>query len=163
MPVEKRFVADSMLGKLAKWLRVLGFDTLYANLQHQEQLDAYRDQGYLLLTRHRRWCGQPGVLCLAANDPVEQLREVVAAVPIERPDLRRLKRCLRCNTLLEQAERRLVVGHVPDYVLVTSKMFYRCPECRRFYWPGSHPQRMAQWIHSALGWSLELERTGGAQ
>jgi uncharacterized protein len=161
MTLEKRFVADSMLGKLAKWLRVLGFDTLCVRLQDQQQVSNYRALGYLLCTRHRRWNGQARVLCLEASDPVEQLREVVAAVPIELSEIRLLQRCIRCNSRLEPMQHDQAMGRVPDYVFATHTVFYRCPACLRFYWPGSHPQRMAQWLRSALGWSLPDEQPGG--
>jgi uncharacterized protein len=161
MALEKRFVADSMLGRLAKWLRALGFDTLCVRLQDQQQVSSYLALGYLLCTRHRRWCGQSGIYCVEANDPVEQLRELVAAIPIKQPEIHLLQRCIRCNSRLERVHPDQIVGHVPDYVFETHTVFNRCPACLRFYWPGSHPQRMAQWFQSALGWSLPGEHTGG--
>ena len=154
MVAEKRFVADIMLGKLAKWLRTLGFDTHYERLDRQRQIDTYRERGFLLLTRNQRWCGQAAVMCLEANDPTEQLLELVGAVPIEPHEIRLLERCLLCNTGLQEVPRDQVIGLVPDYVFENQTVFHQCPKCLKLYWSGSHPRRMVQWLQSTLGWTL---------
>lgn len=151
---QRRFVVDSMLGKAAKWLRVLGFDTRYERLSRQKQVDDYRGEGYLLLTRNQRWCGQPQVLCLSSNDPGEQLRELVLKVPVSSQEVRLLHRCILCNHLLYKLPREQVFGAVPDYVFETNICFYRCPGCRKIYWPGSHPKRMKNRLQELLGWSV---------
>jgi uncharacterized protein len=156
--VDKHFVVDSMLGKLAKWLRILGFDACCERLDNQEQIEGYRRRGFILITRNRRWSGQPRVLWLTANDPIEQLRQVVALVPVTQKEIRLLRRCLRCNETLQETAPEGVPGQVPDYVLATHSSFYRCPNCRRIYWPGSHPERMIQRLELTLGWTLSEER-----
>ena len=151
---ERRFVVDSMLGKMAKWLRILGFDTLCKRLDFQEQIDAYRREGYFLITRAQRWCGRPGVFCPSANDPMEQLRQAVTAFSIEPGEVHPLRRCIRCNWILESIYRNQAFDHVPDYVFETSTVFYRCPGCQKVYWQGSHPKRMMDRLHRVLGWSV---------
>jgi uncharacterized protein with PIN domain len=150
---EKRFVIDSMLGKLAKWLRILGFDARYERLGDQQQIDRYRTQGFFLLTRNRRWSGQTCVFCLTANDPLEQLREVVSLVSITPQETHLLERCVRCNDQLREIAHEEVFGHVPDYVFETHSSFHRCPNCLKIYWPGSHPKRMLQRLQRELGWA----------
>jgi len=149
---QKRFVVDSMLGKMAKWLRVLGFDTRYEHLQRQEQLEAYRAGGYLVITRNQRWCAQPGVMCVAASDSREQLREVISTLSVTPEEVRLLERCIICNEPLNHLQQDKVFGLVPDYVFETHTTFYQCPQCRRIYWPGSHPERMLKWLQDVLGW-----------
>ena len=149
----KRFVIDNMLGKLAKWLRILGFDARYEHLEDQETVDSYRAQGFLLVTRKRRWYG-PGVLFLTANDPVEQLREVVSLVPIVPQELRLLQRCVHCNDRLDDIDREEAFGHVPEYVFETQTSFHRCLKCNKIYWSGTHPKRMIQRLEQELGWSI---------
>jgi len=151
---EKRFVVDSMLGKVAKWLRILGFDTLYERLEQQDQVDAYRREGFVLITRTQRWCGQPQVFCPAANDPMEQLRQVISAVDVTPGEVRPLHRCIRCNRLLERISRDQAFDHVPDYVFETSEVFYWCASCQKVYWRGSHPKRMMERLERVLGWSV---------
>lgn len=163
----KRFVADSMLGKLAKWLRILGFDTRCELFRSHEQLEVYSSQGYLLLTRRENLSGKAHVFFLKANDPSEQLREVVARASITQPEVRLLQRCVFCNDRLIQTGREEVFGKVPDYVLHTHTIFRQCPACQRIYWPGSHPHRMMQRLERTLGWEFhelgeQSERRGGS-
>jgi len=153
----KRFVVDSMLGKLAKWLRILGFDTRYEHLDTQQQVDAYRTLGFFLITRKRRFAGQRGVFCLSANDPLEQLREVVSSVPVSQQEVHLLHRCLLCNEQLQETTREQTFGQVPDYVFATQISFCQCPQCGKIYWPGSHPQRMMQRLGRELGWEMGAE------
>lgn len=155
--VAKRFVVDSMLGKLAKWLRILGFDTRYEQLETQAQLDAYRAQGLLLITRQRRFADQDGVFFLNANDSLEQLREVVSQIPVSQQEVRLLKRCVLCNEQLQAITRERTFGQVPDYVHETQSTFHQCPRCRKIYWPGSHPRRMIQRLQRELGWEVSDE------
>jgi uncharacterized protein len=152
--VTKHFVVDSMLGKLAKWLRILGFDARYERLNSREQIDTYRQQGFLLVTRNRKWCGQTRVFCLTANNPMEQLRELILMVPVIQEDIRLLQRCVRCNEELREAAPDDVLGQVPDYVFEAHGSFYRCPSCLRIYWPGTHPVRMMQWFRQQMGWVM---------
>ena len=69
--VERRFVVDSMLGKVAKWLRILGYDTRFEPLDESKLIE-YSGAGWLLLTRRRSWCGRKGVVCLTPNAPIER-------------------------------------------------------------------------------------------
>jgi uncharacterized protein len=152
--LEKHFVIDSMLGKLAKWLRILGFDARYEQLKNQEQIEAYRRQGLLLITRNRKWSGQSGILCLTADDLTGQLQEVVLQVPIAPQEIRLLERCIRCNDKLGEIDREDALGQVPDYVFETHTSFHQCPTCQRIYWSGSHPMRVVQRLQRQLGWPI---------
>jgi uncharacterized protein with PIN domain len=151
---EKRFVVDSMLGKLAKWLRILGFDTRYQRLTGQEQLDELKGEGFFLITRNQRWCGQRRVLCLDANDPEGQLREIIERIPIVPEEVHPLNRCVLCNGPLFSMPRDQAFGLVPDYIFETNTDFYKCPACLKTYWPGSHPRRMMKRLHDVVGWSF---------
>lgn len=151
---EKRFVVDSMLGKVAKWLRILGFDTLYVRLAHQDQIDFYTSRGFFVITRTRRWCAQPKVFCPNSNEPMEQLRQVIGELSIARSEIRPLHRCIRCNRLLEGISRDQAFEHVPDYVFETNSIFYRCTSCQKVYWRGSHPKRMMDRLQRVIGWSV---------
>jgi uncharacterized protein with PIN domain len=148
-----------MLGKVAKWLRILGFDARFERLRSREQVDSLRGEGYLVVTRNRRWLGIQGVHFLTSNSPSEQLRELVAAVPVSLPATRPLRRCIVCNRPLHRISREEAFGSVPDYVYETSGVFFKCHECSRVYWCGSHPGRMRDRIRRELGWSIPLERT----
>lgn len=151
---ERRFVVDAMLGKMAKWLRALGFDTCNIHLTRPAQLEFYLARRFCVVTRNRRWGKYPGVLCIAANDPMQQLQEVVSQVSITADEVRFLKRCTLCNDLLEELPHEHAFGLVPDYVFETQSTFFQCAGCHRIYWPGSHPERMLKRLNDTLGWVL---------
>lgn len=139
----RRFVLDSMLGKLAKWLRILGFDARCERIASQVELDNLTRDDLIVVTRSRRWLGRGHVLLLESNDPAIQLQELVTALGITRKELQPLSRCIRCNEPLHGILRREALGAVPDYVYETQTDFHQCPGCSRIYWPGSHCRRMS--------------------
>jgi uncharacterized protein with PIN domain len=136
-----RFIADSMLGKLARWLRILGFDTLYfRGMDDRNLTEKAVDEGRCLLTRDTRLAaaGKDGLntLFIESDNWREQLREVLGV--FQCPPAAFLSRCLICNSPLEETDREGASGLAPEYVLSTHTVFYRCPYCRKIYWSGSH-------------------------
>lgn len=137
-----RFQAERPLGKLAKWLRLLGFDTTWEGDPQTATTD--EAAGRVLLTRTRRGRRPPPgtrVHFVAANDPFRQLQQLVAALGIQRSDTRPLSRCIRCNQAIVAIGREEVRDKVPDYVWATHENFNTCRSCGRIYWPGSHTRR----------------------
>ena len=116
---EIRFTVEMTLGKLAKWLRILGFDTAYAaNVTGEELIDTARNRS--LLTRTKRiWDMKIAKesIFITSNHPFEQLREVILALDIEKEDIRPFSRCIQCNTSIRWVEKNAVRGKVPDYML----------------------------------------------
>ena len=145
----ERFVADRMLGKLAKWLRVLGYDVIYLERAENGEILAGLQEGRILLTRDRRadpWRQHGRVLLVGANAPREQLREVVRKLALAKRDDRLFSRCLRCNRQLREVNRNKMKQEVPEYIWQTQLSFYRCDKCNKIYWSGSHSERMRQWL-----------------
>jgi uncharacterized protein with PIN domain len=146
---DARFVLDVHLGRLAAYLRMLGFDALYQNRCDDERLaEVSRHEHRILLTRDVGLLKRGSVThgyCLRATQPRRQLVEVVG-----RFDLGRLakpfSRCMRCNTLLTQASKDQVRDQISAQVAVLHDEFLRCPDCGRAYWKGGHFRRMGQWI-----------------
>ena len=140
---EIRFVAESTLGKLAKWLRILGFDTIYgANIAGEKLIDTVGDR--ILLSRTKRIRNMKTAkecIFITSNHPFEQLREVVLMLGIEEKDIRLFSRCIQCNASIRSIEKNAVRGRVPDYIWETHDAFHTCNHCRRIYWSGSHVQR----------------------
>jgi uncharacterized protein with PIN domain len=137
------FAVERTLGRLGKWLRLLGFDTL-------SETECPRGRffdpggGRILLTRTRSVMTARAALTpvlIRANDPFEQLGEVVAAAALTREDLRPFSRCLRCNELIVPVAKAEVRRRVPDYVWQRYSDFSTCPRCGRVYWPGTHTTR----------------------
>ena len=140
---EMRFTAEMTLGKLAKWLRILGFDTVYAANISVEKL-IYTAKDRILLTRTKRIRNMKIAnerIFITSNHPFEQLREVVLALGIAKEDIRPFSRCIQCNVSIRVIGKNAVRGKVPDYIWETMDTFHTCSHCGRIYWSGSHIQR----------------------
>ena len=149
----QRFVADRMLGKLAKWLRVLGYDVVYLKEAAQREILENLQAGRTLLTRNRRaqsWQGKGRVFLVKDNDPKIQLREVVKGLRLVEADGAIFSRCLNCNRPLDAVMREEVREEVPDYIYQRQKEFHRCIDCGKVYWHGSHAVRMRQQLRKIL-------------
>jgi hypothetical protein len=149
------FLADAHLGGLARFLRMLGFDTLHRNAFDDAEIRRLADaEGRIVLTRDRELLKCREIrrgAYVRALKPEAQIREVAARyglAPLARP----FTRCLLCNLPLAAAEGGEVAGRVPGKVLSIQKTFSRCGGCGRVYWPGSHYERM----RAALGGLLRL-------
>ncbi len=137
------FYVDKTAGKLAKWLRLMGFDTLC-------ELDLPAPQprdlaGRIRVTRNSRF--RPGhdrdgrSIRVRSDHWFDQLSQIVDALGIEKESIRPFSRCLRCNAKLTPIDRHRVAGNVPDYVWEMHQQFKTCGRCGRIYWPGSHLHR----------------------
>jgi uncharacterized protein with PIN domain len=138
-----RFVVDGMLGSLARWLRLLGYDADYDNRRDDAELVRLaRAENRVLLTRDRELAARRGVQALFIVSQVldEQLAQVTAAFP--RPEESEPARCPVCNTALVPATPEELADRLPAYVLRKYRDFRRCPGCGRVYWPGSHWRNM---------------------
>ncbi len=137
------FVADAMLGTLAKWLRILSYDTVFDPALNDYQLVRLaRAEDRVLLTRDRELARRRGVrvLLIHSEHLGDQIRQVLAELELE-PD-RSFSRCPICNELLQTLDREAARSQVPTYVAETHDTFRACPGCGRVYWRGTHWQRM---------------------
>ena len=137
-----------MLGRLAKWLRLLGYDTLYfKDIEDSLLLRIAREEQRVLLTRDTRIVKVRDVgqhLLLSCNDPFEQLEEVVHSFGLIRKGITAIlhSRCAVCNGMLTDITKEHALVHVPEYVFKTSSSFRRCRECNKIYWKGTHTNRI---------------------
>jgi len=148
-----RFVADAMLGRLARWLRILGYDTLYnAAWDDPYLVRLARAEGRVLLTRDTGLARRRGVRVLLVEG--EMLDEQIA-------HLRRVlgiaaraaySRCPVCNGELRPVSKEIMRGRVPPYVFATQQVFRVCPDCGRAYWRGTHWERMREVL---AGWEKD--------
>lgn len=142
---EVKFAADRMLGRLARWLRVIGQDVIYGpHLSGRGLIRAARADDRLILTRDRRLKQKqpPPYLLIESDRCREQLRQVVRDCGLAIAEEKLFSRCLECNTVLQPKPKETVAGLVPPYVLSTQERFFSCPTCRRIYWRATHHQRM---------------------
>ena len=135
------FVVDAMLGTLAKWLRVLGFDAVFAKgMQDKEIVALAKAEDRIIITRDRDLAQSlAGSIYLKEKTLDEQLVIVLKAHPADRS--RVLTRCLECNSVLAQVEKAQVKG-VPAGILEREEAFWQCPGCRKVYWPATHYKNM---------------------
>jgi uncharacterized protein with PIN domain len=153
-----RFAADFMLGRLARWLRVLGHDVAWGpHLRRRELLDCARREGRVLLTRDTRLLRDPHLpphVFVRSDHFREQLREVAAAVPIGTGAA--FSRCLECNRPLDEVPRESVRDRVPPFVFETQRQFHRCGRCGRLFWPATHRDHMRREL-ATVGLPAEQE------
>ena len=149
---DPRFLLDVHLGKLARILRLLGFDASYANRADDDQLAAAaaaerrillsRDRGLLMrgVVARGRW--------IRETDPEAQAAEVIRSFALGESTVP-FTRCMDCNGVLERADPSTV--EVPPAVADRHAEYRRCPDCRRVYWPGSHHPGLERTIERILG------------
>jgi uncharacterized protein with PIN domain len=163
--MEIRFIADSNVGKLARWLRIMGYDALFFNnIDDDRLIDIALKEKRIVLTRdtqimRRRVVtnGQMKVILLQTDNPEEQLRQVVKELKLDY-HLGQFTRCLECNQSLLPKTKEEMKDLVPPYVFRTQNQYMQCPSCRRIYWRGTHWQRMKKELER-----LTTDKSGGIQ
>ncbi|MBN2242152.1 MAG: Mut7-C RNAse domain-containing protein [Acidobacteria bacterium] len=148
-----RFVADVMLGKLAKWLRIAGFDVLYSNRYSDDALIALSNkEGRILLSLDSRLLVRKSVknfIFLESGNLEDQIKRILESTHsgmFPSP----LSRCLSCNEILADVPRESVRDRVPAYVFRTQSHFKRCPQCGKIFWSGTHSRKALKTLDKIL-------------
>jgi hypothetical protein len=149
-PLRKtRFVLDTHLGRLAAYLRMLGFDSLYRNDSADQTLAMIAaEQQRILLTCDRQLLMRKIVTrgyLVRSRQPKQQLLEVLTRFELFN-NLQPFTRCMHCNALLETVDKQLILTHLLPRTRKYYDHFWQCPDCQRIYWKGSHYQRMQSLI-----------------
>jgi uncharacterized protein with PIN domain len=148
-----QFVLDIHLGRLAAYLRLLGFDALYRNDYQDDQMAAIASkQGRILLTRDRGLLKRSEVrygYCLRSSQPREQVLEILRRFQLG-ADIKPLIRCLRCNGMLATVHKGEVKEMLPDSVREEHQDFRQCQGCGQIYWRGSHYDRLNAFLKGLL-------------
>lgn len=130
---EEGFDLDGMLGNLAKWLRILGFDAKFPCKK------VAQDRYFVTTNRKLK---NPQVLRIHDGSPTEQMKQLFDLTGIvPNPNLF-LSRCLTCNVPVRETARHKVKGKVPDSVFSRTPIFHECPLCGKLYWEGTHASRI---------------------
>ena len=141
-----------MLGRLARWLRVLGYDVDYSNRYEDNQiLDLARRDGRIILTRDtglQSRAGSLDCLLIRSDSYREQVRQVLDTCALH--DASPFSRCLDCNHPLEDVDKETVFEQIPPFVYLTHDRFALCRSCGRVYWHGTHAEnieaQIARWL-----------------
>lgn len=159
-----KFVADCMLGKLAKWLRVLGFDTVYLNkAEDRDLLLLARRQKRVLLTKDHgllEAAADVRSLFIESDNWPEQVVQVLETFRLGRA-VRPHSRCLACNVRLKPISKRAAGNLVSPFVLERAASFAVCPSCQRVYWPGTHFRDMDATVERIMRKSGGRSESGG--
>lgn len=136
-----KFLLTRELGRLSKWLRILGFDAAYFDQDNASSLiiQALRDNR-IIVTRNHRLPKSPGIktVLIKAEKIKEQVSEVLKALKIAPASGMMFSRCIICNAGLIDIDKEQAKNRVPDYVFKTQAGFIACPTCKRIYWQGTH-------------------------
>lgn len=140
--INMRFIVDEMLGRLAKWLRMLGYDTTYNTPTTDSSLvnQAFREQR-VILTRDTRLVERkyvPRYILIKSDKYIEQLRQVIVELNLVPDKNLFFSRCLLCNAEIESIPKNIIKEKVPPYVYETQTNFLHCPKCDKIYWAGTH-------------------------
>ena len=144
-----KFIVDHNVGKLAKWLRMMGYDTMFFNGDDDSRMIAIaRKEGRVILTKDTQimvrrlvTTGQIKAIFIHSDEPEAQMRQVVDTLKLD-PQYNPFSICLECNQPLSERSKDEVKDLVPPYVFKTQDQYMQCPSCSRIYWRGTHWQAM---------------------
>jgi uncharacterized protein with PIN domain len=153
-----KFIVDNNVGKLAKWLRIMGYDTLFFNGSDDSHMIATAlAEGRVILTRdtqimRRRVVtnGQLKAILITSDEPEQQMRQVIRTLGLD-CQFRPFAICLECNQPLVERSKQQVKELVPPYVFQTQSQYMQCPACHRIYWRGTHWQAMTKKLEKFRG------------
>lgn len=143
-----KFICDDNLGKLAKWLRTLGYDTLFSRtISDSQLLSKALNEDRVILTRDTKLVKlkvASKYLLIESDKPLEQLKQVKDKFNLETSEEKLFTRCLVCNTPLNSIEKEKIKDKAPPYVYETQENFVFCSKCKKIFWSGTHVQKMTE-------------------
>lgn len=159
-----KFIVDNNVGKLAKWLRIMGYDTLFFDgINDSRMIATALAEGRVILTRdtqimRRRviTSGQLKAILIKGDEPELQMRQVIDTLNLD-CQFRPFTICLECNQLLVERSKRQVKDLVPPYVFQTQNQYMECPDCHRIYWRGTHWQAMTKKLNKLTQYQRKEE------
>ena len=146
-----KFIVDNNVGKLVKWLRIMGYDTLFFNGKNDSRMIATAlAESRIILTRDTQimkrrviTSGQLKAILIKSDEPELQIHQVINTLDLD-CQFRPFTICLECNQPLLERSKQEVKDLVPPYVFQTQNQYMECPACHRIYWRGTHWQAMTK-------------------
>jgi len=153
-PDEVRFIVDHNVGKLARWLRMMGYDTLlFTGGDDSRMVSRAAREGRVILTRDRGimqrrlvTSGRLRAMLISSEEPPQQMRQVINTLKLD-CRFQPFSRCLECNHPLAERSPEEVRELVPPYVFKTQSQYMACPACGRIYWRGTHWEAMTRMLN----------------
>lgn len=150
---EIKFIVDVNLGKLVKYLRLLGFDTYYRNdLEDEEIVKIAKDEGRIILTKDLGVLKRSDVdrgYYVRSQKPTEQVQEVIKRFDLGKT-VKPFTLCMECNGNLEKVKKKDIENELLPGTKANFNEFYRCTDCGKIYWKGSHYEKMQKMIDDIL-------------
>jgi uncharacterized protein with PIN domain len=153
-----KFIVDHNVGKMAKWLRMAGFDaSLFTGADDAAIVAAALAEDRILLTRDRRIMkrrvivsGLIKAILIESDHFKTQVQQILSTLKLDKSSFHPFTTCLECNRRLEECAKEAIKDRVPPYVYLTQEHFAECPVCHRLYWQGTHWQAMNRDIDGIL-------------
>jgi uncharacterized protein with PIN domain len=153
-----KFIVDRNVGKMARWLRLMGYDTRFFDGGDDSELVAIaKAEGRVILSRDTQimkrrliTSGRIKAVLIQSDQPKEQIRQVIATLGLD-SRFKPFTICLECNQPLVERAKGEVKDLVPPYVFKTQDQFMQCPSCRRIYWRGTHWRAMTKRLEGFSG------------
>lgn len=160
--MEIKFIADNNVGKLARWLRLMGYDTvLFKQKDDNQMIKIALSEDRVILTKDAQFMkrrlvtnGTLKTVHIEQDDPRRQVQEVVKTLGLDY-HFKPFSLCLECNSALVARDKEDVRNLVPAHVFETQTQYTQCLACHRIYWPGTHWQAMVKKLQGMLGGSDE--------
>lgn len=149
-----KFITDANLGKLAKWLRILGYDTIiYRDNIDRDFLRKAGKEERVALTKKkdmstRQFSGQ--LVVIYSDDVHEQLKEIMGKLSFYPEADHMFSICTNCNELLMEVEKEEISGIVPDHIFASHTEFHMCPQCKGVFWPGTHVEKAHRFFRTHI-------------
>ena len=158
MGVEAKFIVDANVGKLVRWLRMMGYDAVFFDEPDDGRMVKLAlAQGRTVITRDSVFMkrravtsGRVRALLVAGDDPESQMRDVIGTLHLDN-NYRPFTRCLECNTELNVRDKTDIAQLVPPRVYEKQQQYMACPLCGRIYWRGTHWQAMKKKLYDFSG------------
>ncbi len=148
-----KFLCDQMLGTLAKWLRIYGFDTFYAgnDSKDSELLEISKNENRVLLTRDKELmyvARRENIKTFEINstDIDKEISNILSNFKTDQKKI--LSRCILCNSIVEEIKKETIKEKVPDRVFNNNEKFWYCKKCKKIYWKGTHYEKMKEKINN---------------
>lgn len=160
------FIVDHNVGKLVRWLRMMGFDSLlFTGANDTDMVNRALAEDRTILTRDRGVAGRRvvnrglvRVILFRTEEPEKQIKQLIDELGLT-DDVRPFTRCIECNSILEDRTLQEVRDRVPPYVAHTQTSYRECPSCHRIYWPGTHWSAMTGQIERLTGKTIDERRS----
>jgi uncharacterized protein with PIN domain len=149
--VEQKFIIDINVGKLVRWMRMMGYDAILFNeLDDGLMVKKAIAQGRIIITKDSEFMkrravsgGRVKVVLVSGDDPEQQMKTVIRVLDLDK-SLHPFTRCIECNSILINREKEQIKDEVPPRVLEKQDQYMECPNCHRIYWRGTHWQDMCR-------------------